>query len=244
MVLTKALEAYGKYFKWIAVLVLPVGIMIGLILCGITIAQKTALDLLLAFNIPGWLFSPLWIGPLLYGLSLLESGQEFRYKTVIINGLRSWWKLLIVPVIVIGFKYIAAVGAQLSPGYGSLVWGVSLLMAAIIGIRYIFIFPVLTLEKHGLIQALRRCASLSKGRRLSLFFELTALGLLLYVAVFILTMVLGMAANFGGGIVSTFIYFIIIMGIISPLRYALIVVWIYYCYREQGSSAQLAEQGF
>lgn len=36
MVLTKALETYGKYFRMIVAIVLPVGIVIGSILCGIS----------------------------------------------------------------------------------------------------------------------------------------------------------------------------------------------------------------
>ncbi|HQE24130.1 MAG TPA: glycerophosphoryl diester phosphodiesterase membrane domain-containing protein [Syntrophomonadaceae bacterium] len=206
--------------------------MTGLIFLAISSTHNYDLYFLLSFNIPGWLLSPLWIGPLLFCLSWLESGQAFRYQTVIINGLRPWWKLLTVPVIIVGVKYLAVLGTQLAPpGYRSFVWWLLLLIAIVIAIRYIFIFPVFTLEKYGLIQAWRRCASLSKGRRLNLFFELIALWLLLYVAVFFMTMLLGMAANLGSGFASTFISLIVIMGIIYPMVYALIIVWIYYGYK-------------
>jgi len=236
MVLTKALEAYAKYFKWISVLVLPVGMVIGLLLWGIMSTENHELSILISFNIPGWLLSPLWIGPLLYCLSWLDSGQEFRYQTIMANGLKPWWKLLIIPVIIIGFKYLAALGTQWVPEYGRLVWALLLLIGAVIGIRYIFIFPVLALEEYNLIQVWHRCASLSKGKHLSMFFELIALWLLLYVTVFIITMLLGMAANLGPGIVSTFIYFIVVSGIIYPLGHALIIVWIYYSYKKQINS--------
>ena len=76
MVLTKALEAYSKYFRMILAIVLPVGIVIGSILCGVSNLGYHKLDYLLVFNVPGWLLSPLWIGALIYSLSRLESGQE------------------------------------------------------------------------------------------------------------------------------------------------------------------------
>lgn len=103
MVLTKALEAYSKYFRMILAIVLPVGIVIGSILCGVSNLEYHKLDYLLVFNVPGWLLSPLWIGALIYSLSRLESGQEITYKKAISHGLKTWWKLAIIGIIAIAF---------------------------------------------------------------------------------------------------------------------------------------------
>ncbi len=48
-----------------------------------------------------------------------------------------------------------------------------------------------------------------------------------------MTMILGQTANLIGGLISLYIYFILIMGVIQPMMYALIVVWIYYFYLAQ-----------
>lgn len=77
---------YGKYFRLIVSIVLPIGIVIGLILCGISNSEYHKLDYLLIFNVPGWLLSPLWIGALIYSLSRLELGQEITYKNAIKHG--------------------------------------------------------------------------------------------------------------------------------------------------------------
>ena len=230
MVLTEALEAYGKYFKSIAAMVLPVGILVGLILLGISNSRNEALQLMMAFNVPGWLLSPLWIGPLIYGLSLYESEQEFSYKTVLRNGVRVWWKLAIVALIVIVIKFNPVAGGEIFPQqqvmFTLLTWVIAIFLFAI----YVFIWPVLVLESHGPLETLRRCAALSKGRRLSIFFEFIALWLLIYVVSFIMMVLLGQAANLIGGMASIYINFILIMGIIQPMLHALIVVWIYYYY--------------
>lgn len=232
MVLTKALEAYGKYFKSIAAMVLPVGILVGLILLEISNSRNEALQLMMAFNVPGWILSPLWIGPLIFGLSLYESEREFSYKTVLSNGVRVWWKLAIVALIVIGIKFIPVAVGEIFPQLQVLVSLFTWMIAVFLFVLFVFIWPVLVLESCGPFETLRRCAALSKGRRLSFVFEFIALWLLVYVVSFIMMMLLGQAANLIGGMVSTFIYFILIMGIIQPMLYALIVVWIYYYYLE------------
>lgn len=233
MALTKALEAYGKYFNSIAAIVLPVGILVGLVLLGISNSRNETLQLIMAFNVPGGLLSPLWIGPLLYGLSLHESGQECRYKTAVLKGWKSWWKLMIVAVTVIGIKCIPVAGSTIVslPGFWFLLLtgGIAVFLFA----RYVFILPVLVLESRGPLESLRRSASLSKGKRMSIVFEFIALWFLLYVVIFIMTMILGQAANLIGGMTSTYIYFILIMGVIQPMMHALIIVWIYYFYLAQ-----------
>ncbi len=237
MVLTKALEAYGKYFRLIAAIVLPVGLLTGLILCGISNSEyMPTLDYLVVFNIPGWLLSPLWIGALIYALSMLESGQEFTYKNAVVYGLAKWWKLVIIGVIVIGFKYIPVVGSKFTFEHSFLFSYLPFLIAIFIVMRYIFIFPVLTLENRGPLESLRRCAELSNGKRLSMFFEFIGLWFLLKVVKFLMTMLLGMAGNLLGGIFFTHVYFIIVIGMIEPVMNSLIIVWIYYYYLEQNKS--------
>jgi len=232
MVLTKALEAYGKYFKSITAMVLPVGILVGLILLGISNSRNEALQLIMAFNVPGWLLSPLWVGPLIYGLSLYESEQEFSYKTAVRNGVRVWWKLAIVALIVIGIKFITVAGGEIFSQQQVLFSLFTWVIGVFLFVLFVFIWPVLVLESRGPLETLRRCAALSKGRRLSIVFEFIALWLLVYVVSFIMMMLLGQTANLIGGMASTYINFILIMGIIQPMMYALIVVWIYYYYRE------------
>lgn len=239
MVLTKALEVYGKYFKSIAALVLPVGILVGLILLGISNSRNEVLQLMMAFNVPGWLLSPLWIGPLIYGLSLYESGQEFGYTTTLLKGLGPWWKLLIVAVIVIAIKFITVAGSEIVPQAGFLFSLLTWVIAVFLFSRYFFILPVLVLESRSPLENLRRCAAMSKGKRLNIIFEFVALWLLLYVVVFIMTMILGQISNLIGGTISTYIYFILIMGVIQPIMFALIVVWIYYYYLEQDQEAAM-----
>lgn len=233
MVLTKALEAYGKYFNSIAAIVLPVGILVGLILLGISNSRNETLQLIMAFNVPGWLLSPLWIGPLIFSLSWHDSGRECGYKTAMLKGWKSWWKLVIVAVIVIGIKCIPVAGGKIAsqPGFWFLflTGGIAVFLFA----RYVFILPVLVLESHGPLESLRRSVALSQGKRVSIAFEFIALWFLLYVVVFIMTMILGQTANLIGGIISTYIYFILIMGVIQPMMYAVIVVWIYYFYLAQ-----------
>lgn len=232
MVLTKALEAYGKYFKSIAAMVLPVGILVGLILLGISNSRNEALQLMMVFNVPGWLLSPLWIGPLIYGLSLYGSEQEFSYKTAERNGLRPWWKLMIVALIVIGIKFIPVAASEILPQQQVLLSLFTWVIAAFLFALYVFIWPVLVLESRGPLDILRRCAALSKGKRGSIVFEFIALWLLVYVVSFIMMMLLGQAANMIGGMATTYINFILIMGIIQPMLYAMIVIWIYYYYLE------------
>ncbi len=175
MAITKALEAYGKYFNSIAAIVLPVGILVGLILLGISNSRNETLQLIMAFNVPGVLLSPLWIGPLIYGLSWHDSGQECGYKTAVLKGWKSWWKLMIVAVIVIGIKCIPVAGSKIVPLPGFwfllLTGGIAVFLFA----RYVFILPVLILESRGLLQSLRRSAVLSEGRRVSIVFEFIAL---------------------------------------------------------------------
>ncbi len=232
MVLTKALEAYGKYFRMIVSIVLPVGIVIGLILCGISSSEYHKLDYLLIFNVPGWLLSPLWIGALIYSLSRLESGQEITYKNAIKHGLKTWWKLAIIGIIVIGFKFLQLVFGSYSY---ILSWLYSLSIIFIV-MRYIFILPVLTMENRGANESLRRSAELSQGKRLSMFFELIGLLVLLYVVKFLLAMLLGWAGNLLGAMWITQVYFIVILGMIEPVITSLIIVWIYYYYLEQSRS--------
>ncbi len=237
MVLTKALEAYARYFRLIAALVLPVGLISGLILCVISNSEyMLTLDYLVVFNIPGWLLSPLWIGALIYALSILESGQEFTYKNALLYGLMKWWKLVIISIIVIGFKYIPVVGSKFVSEQSFLISYLPFLIAIFIVMRYIFIFPVLTLENRGAVESLRRCAELSNGKRLSMFFEFIGLWFLLNVVKFLMTMLLGIAGNLLGGIFFTYVYFIIMIGLIEPVMNSLIIVWIYYYYLEQTKS--------
>jgi len=231
MVLTKALEAYGKYFRMIVAIVLPVGIVIGMILCGISNSEYHKLDYLLIFNVPGWLLSPLWIGALIYSLSMLESGQEITYKNAIKHGLKTWWKLAIIGIIVIGFQSLHMVFEFYKYNLSWLYYPI----IVVIIMRYIFILPVLTLESRGAIESLRRSAELSQGKRLSMFFEFIALWVLLNVVKFLLTMLLGWAGNFQA-IWFTQVYFIVITGMIEPVITSLIVVWIYYYYLEQSRS--------
>ncbi len=232
MVLTKALETYSKYFRMIVSIVLPVGIVIGLILCGISSSEYHKLDYLLIFNVPGWLLSPLWIGALIYSLSMLESGQEITYKNTVKHGLKTWWKLAVIGMIVIGGQSLLLV----FPSYKyNLSWLYYLIIVFIV-MRYIFILPVLTLESRGAIGSLRRSAELSEGKRLSMFFEFIGLWVLLYVVKFLLTMLLGWAGNLLGAIWIAQVYFIIILGMIGPVIASLIIVWIYYYYLEQSKS--------
>lgn len=234
MVLTKALEAYARYFSLIAAIVLPVGIFTGLILCGISNSEyMRTLDYLVVFNIPGWLLSPLWIGALIYSLSILESGQELTYKNALVYGLAKWWKLVIIGVIVIGFKYIPVVGSKFVSEHSFLISYLPFLIAIFVVMRYIFIFPVLTLENRGPLESLHRCAELSNGKRLSMFFEFIGLWFLLKVVKFLMTMLLGVASNLLGGIFFTYVYFILMIGLIEPVMNSLIIVWIYYYYIEQ-----------
>ena len=231
MVLTKALEAYSKYFRMILTIVLPVGIVIASILCGISNLEYHELDYLLVFNVPGCLLSPLWIGALIYSLSMLEPGQEITYKKAINHGLKTWWKLAIIGIIAIAFQCL-----QLFIGsYYILSWLYYLIIVFIV-MRYIFILPVLTLESRGAIESLRRSAELSEGKRLSMFFELLAMGVLLNVVKFLLTMLLGWAGNLLQAIWITQVYFIVILGLIEPVITSLIIVWIYYYYLEQSKS--------
>jgi hypothetical protein len=232
MVLTKALEAYGKYFKSIAIIVLPVGILVGLILLEISNSRNETLRLMMTFNVPGWLLSPLWIGPLICGLSLYGSEQEFSYKTAVHKGLRPWWKLMTVALIVIGIKYIPVVVGEIYPQLQMLILLFTWVIATFLFALYVFIWPVLALESRGPLETLRRCATLSKGRRVSIIFEFIALWLLIYVVSFIMMILLGEVANLIGGMTSTYINFILIMGMIQPMMYALIVVWIYFYYLE------------
>lgn len=228
MVLTKALEAYWKYFKSIAIMVLPVGILVGLI-GGISHSRSETLQLMMTLNVPGWLLSPLWIGPLICGLSLYGSEQEFSFKTALHNGLRQWWKLMTVALIVIGTKYILVAVGEILPQLQMLILLFTWMIAVFLFALYVFIWPVLILESRGPLETLRRCAALSKGRRVSIIIEFIALWLLIYVVSFIMMILLGQAANLIGGMTSTYI---LIMGLIQPLMYALIVVWIYFYYLE------------
>jgi len=232
MVLTKALEAYGKYFRMILAIVLPIGIVIGLILCGISNSEYHKLDYLLIFNVPGWLLSPLWIGALIYSLSMLESGQEITYKNAIKHGLKTWWKLAIIGIIVIGIQSLQLV----FPSYKYNLSWLYFLVIVFIAMRYIFILPVLTLESRGAIESLRRSAELSEGKRLSMFFEFIGLWVLLYVVKFLLTMLLWWVGNLLQAIWITQAYFIVILGMTGPVITSLIIVWIYYYYLEQSKS--------
>jgi hypothetical protein len=232
MVLTKALEAYSKYFRMILAIVLPVGIVIGSILCGVSNLEYHKLDYLLVFNVPGWLLSPLWIGALIYSLSRLELSQEITYANAINHGLKTWWKLAIIGIITITFNSL-----RLFIGSNSYIlsWLYYLIIIFIV-MRYIFILPVLTLESAGAIGSIRRSAELSQGKRLSMFFELLAMGVLLNVVKFLLTMLLGWVGNLLQAIWITQVYFIVILGIIEPVITSLIIVWIYYYYLEQSKS--------
>lgn len=232
MVLTEALEAYGKYFKSIAIMVLPVGILVGLILLGISNSRNETMQLMMAFNVPGWLLSPFWIGPLICGLSLYGSEQEFSYKTAVHNGLRPWWKLMTVALIVIGIRYIPVAVGEIFPELKTLILLFTWVIVAFLFALYVFIWPVLALESRGPLETLRRCAALSKGKRVNIIFEFIALWLLIYVVSFIMRILLGALANLIGGMASTYITFILIIGMIQPMMYALIVVWIYFYYLE------------
>lgn len=232
MVLTKALETYGKYFSMILAIVLPVGIVIGSILCGVSNLEYHKLDYLLIFNVPGWLLSPLWIGALIYSLSMLESGQEITYKKAISHGLKTWWKLAIIGIIAIAFTSLRF----FTGSYSYILSWLCYLIIIFIVMRYIFILPVLTLDSAGAIESLRRSAELSEGKRLSIFFEFIGLWVLLYVVKFLLTMLLGWAGNLLGAMWITQVYFIVILGMIEPVTTSLIIVWIYYYYLERSKS--------
>ena len=69
-----------------------------------------------------------------------------------------------------------------------------------------------------------------------MFFELLAMGVLLNVVKFLLTMLLGWAGNLLQAIWITQVYFIVILGLIEPVITSLIIVWIYYYYLEQSKS--------
>ncbi len=230
MVLTKALEVYGKYLRLIAAIILPIGIANGLILCTISNSEYIfQLDYLLRFNITGWLLSALWIGALIYALSLLESEQEITYSNALLHGVGNWWKIALVALVIIGFKYLL----MLSSAYSSLLAGLFFLIAIFVSMRYILIFPVLILENRGTMESLRRSAELSQGQRLNMFFEFIGLWLLLKVVIFLMQMLIGMAGNLLGGIWFTHLTFVIVIGIIEPLVTSLIIVWIYCYYLQQ-----------
>jgi hypothetical protein len=169
---------------------------------------------------------------LIYSLSRLELGQEITYKNAIKHGLKTWWKLAIIGIIIIGFKSLQLVFGS----YSYILSWLYYLSIIFIVMRYIFIFPVLTLESRGVIESLRRCAQLSQGKRLSMFFEFIGLWVLLNVVKFLLTMLLGWAGNLLGAMWITQLYFIVILGMIEPVTTSLIIVWIYYYYLEQSKS--------
>ena len=233
MVLTRALEAYGKFLKPMAIIVLPAGILAGLILLAFSNSRNEILQIIAAFNVPGWIISPLWVGPLIYGLSLYDAGQEFEYKKTVGGGLKPWWKLMLCALAVIGIKSITAVGGHTFPQAGSLFLVLTGVIALILLTRYILILPLLVLEERSLRESLGRSGLLSKGKRLNILFEFIALWILLYVVVFIMQIIIGQLANFIGGMTAMYIFFVVVTGVIQPMLMALIVVWIYYFYLEQ-----------
>ena len=167
MVLTEALEAYGKYFKSIAIIVLPVGILVGLILLGISNSRNETMQLMMAFNVPGWLLSPFWIGPLICGLSLYGSEQEFSYKTAVHNGLRPWWKLMTVALIVIGIRYIPVAVGEIFPELKTLILLFTWVIVAFLFALYVHMASAGPGVSRPL-ETLRRCAALSKGKRVNI----------------------------------------------------------------------------
>lgn len=240
VVLTKALEAYGKRFRLIAAIVLPVGIVTGLIITLIINSRYFyKLGDLMALNTPAWLLSPLWIGALIYALSMLEAEQEFTYKTVLIHGFKKWWKLALIGFIVIGFRYLVAIGSDSAPSYFICL---QFLLFFFIIMRYLLIFPVLTLENRGAIGSLRRCAELSKGNRGNMLIEFIGLLVLFKVVEFLITLLLGIVANLLGGAWFSQVFLFLVMGVIDPMLTALIIVWIYYYYLERKQLAEIEQQ--
>lgn len=172
-------EAFSLLFKhiWLFSAVVLTVWLPGNVLVAIVTDQAGKDDFMVVFRtimvIEG-VFSPIYVGALLYTLSRIKSGQAVTYREAMAVGVKKWFALFAT-------RFIAGI---------FIVLGLILLVipGIILALLFALIDSAVILENKGIFDSLKRSIALTAGRRweilgamLLLFLGLIVLSVLVYL---------------------------------------------------------------
>lgn len=222
--------------KLFSKIILAVGLLIIILDCILLLAAPhlsnyDILNSVVQLNITGWLLYPLWIGALLYAQVQHDQQREATINDSLAYGWQQWRKIIFLEIlcgICIGLPMAADYFKIALPGAAVAAYYILLLFMLS---RYILVMPVMLLENQSLLSSCRKSARLSQNKRLGIIAELIMLVIMLKAFVYILQVPLAMIIQHL--IPGSFDWILVIChGLINPLFYAVLVLWLYYTYQE------------
>lgn len=234
--MTKALESYQNNRELFGKIILAVGLVVIILDCILLLAAPhlSHQDILInavLLNITGWSLYPLWIGALLNAQVQLDQQREVTFQESLVYGWQQWWKIMALEIFLGIFIFLPMTADYFKILLPGAVVAIYYIMIIYMLSRYILIMPVMLLEKQSLPAACRRSASLSQQSRIGIIAELIMLFIMIKVFVYILQIPLAMIIQHL--VRGSFDWIMVLFnGLINPLLYAVLVIWIYYTYRQ------------